>query len=281
MKLLTVIFSLLTAMVLVPTAVSRPSITDPTTRPAFLGKRHSIGQASPVSPQPDQLDTNAKRFANDLPPLPPSKSRRYKASPVRRTGASPVPVPPVTCTSCSGVIEVYNTNTGDRIGYISSNGYYNVLYQVQATLSSALRVHFTIPSGATGTVTDLNIVADNSKLNNAASAPYVGLAAGAYSGLVSNGAEPARMVGTPQLAARSLPVTGTNSWGNYKIESAVWTINLSTWDLTLKWLNPNNSLAPGVPFSSNGAILFGDKGYWVSTNPNLTILGLSFKFALV
>ncbi|KAG9023438.1 hypothetical protein FS837_005813, partial [Tulasnella sp. UAMH 9824] len=66
---------------------------------------------------------------------------------------------------------------------------------MDALHSTTLRVHFTLPAGTTGTVTDINIVAE---LQNAANAPYAGLAAGDFSGTVATVSEPARMVGTAQ-----------------------------------------------------------------------------------
>ncbi|KAG9047334.1 hypothetical protein FS837_002495 [Tulasnella sp. UAMH 9824] len=297
MKLLTVLIPLLTAVVLVPTAVSRPLITDPTSSPALLGEPRSIGQASPSSPQPVQLDTNAKRFAKGLPPLSPSKSRHYKASPVRRTGASPLP--PITY---SGVIKVYNSDNGNPIGYISSAapGYdYSALYQVQTYLdSTALRVHFTVPGGTTGTVTDLNMVTENSKVHNADIANYLGLTAPYDGTIVSGGSVPARMAGTLQTSVGSPPVSGANTWSSdSKVESAVWTVDVSTWSLTLKWINPDGSecfhssprlrqlaereytgLAPGVPFLSSGQMLFGDRGWWASHTIGGPVVGLSFQF---
>lgn len=285
MKLFTLILPLLTAVALVPTVVSRPLNTDSETDPALLGKLRSVGQASHVSPKPVELDTNAKRFARGLPPLPPSKSRRNKGSPVRRTGASPLP--PVTCTSCSGVIRVYNRDTGSPLGYVSkigSGGATAQTYQYQTDQDiNTLRVHFTLPSGTTGTVSNLDIVTDNSILPNANAAKYLGFTMwDDYT--VKDGTGPGFvfMAGTSQTPAGSPPQSGANTWvgSAAKVESAVWTVDVSTWSLKPTWVNPDNSISGGWLFSENEQILYGYPVYRASTDPNWTPVryNLSFKF---
>lgn len=79
-----------------------------------------------------------------------------QGSPVRRTGASPLP-----SITYRGVIAVYNMANGNLLGYISSVGSYGLLYSVQSALdANALRVQFAFPGGMSTTATNVNIVAE-------------------------------------------------------------------------------------------------------------------------
>ncbi|KAG9040431.1 hypothetical protein FS837_000667 [Tulasnella sp. UAMH 9824] len=126
----------------------------------------------------------------------------------------------------------------------------------------------------------------NSNFPNAATAPYLGLVAwGDWTVKSGSGPGFAYMANTIQTSAGSTPVAGQNSWipesaGLAKVESAVWTVDVSTWSLTLKWVNPDGSLSGGLPFTEDNAILFGYRDYKASTDPswNPERINISFKF---
>lgn len=229
----------------------------------------SIIQRTPVS----QPRTNAERFVRGLPPLPPSRSRRYNGTPVRRTGASPVPM--VTYT---GHIELLR-NDNTRLGYIASTSPSLGAYQYQTTFDNqVLQVHFNLPPTSTQG-SQIDIVADNSQVPGASTKPLLGVATASGAILQNGDFALGLLVAIMQTPPGSEPQEGilASDWSG---ESAVWSIDLSSGDLSTQWINPGGTATSTsltwLVSGANTLLQFGDPSAWSQYGLSLTPVKLRF-----
>ncbi|KAJ7168899.1 hypothetical protein C8R46DRAFT_1268525 [Mycena filopes] len=172
------------------------------------------------------LDTNAKRFAAGLPPLPIARRRPTKThTPEKRT---------TSAVSFTGVIAV-KTFSGTTLGYLSSAlnsaGGYTI-----STILQATEVSFTAASSGFTSFIKIKDVS-----NNFPNTPYIG---GVVPSGTSLGTGAARLAGTQATVASTTPLVGGFSTlaSGGDVESAVWSYSVSSKALTLQWYNYDGSI---------------------------------------
>jgi len=197
----------------------------------------------------EKKDTNAKRFADGLPPLQAAgvpvnrhKIKRhpgFKMSP-RQTGGG--------TTEACGIISGYSP-------------YYDRIYTYIAnTLDDDNRFDFTSDSDQALQVCASTITGDITLTNFAQGGEYSTLAAviptgetdlwgvGGIGYLQHSSPSSVAFTASDPTPSGSVPETVPNVYASdAKLETAIWTLNPHTFELTAKWLNPD-----GTPITTYG-----------------------------
>jgi hypothetical protein len=189
-----------------------------TAKPRWNAQRRS-------APGPEILDTNAKRFAAGLPPLPPAK--RWMPT---STGSSPKPS--TSLFPISGVIKVSN-DKHDLLGYLSKdlqNGHF-VLTQ---HLSDADKFSTSVQSF--GKTSRISLLDTNSK-----DGLYLAgiIDQGVY--LSPNSATFAILGDSKKTMPGAPPQSGTSPTIPGLSETSIWTFDQYSHCLDPQWINPDYS----------------------------------------
>lgn len=221
--------------------------------------------------------TNAELLRRGLPLNNPVLRR---GSPVRRSGPSTVPQPPVKITY-AGIIEVHNAANGNLLGYISKNlvnGGAQLGYD--PSVANALLVSFQTDSSGSGTTLDISMTNSNPNW------PLLGLIQGrddstsnfatgsyqyGYLGGVDNpGTQPGDR---PTLIGNSYFIGSPRT-----AETAVWTFNGATGKLTPVWINQDGTTPALQTWTqSTGLYIGGDQGAFVARYP-APATAVTYKF---
>ncbi|KAJ3881636.1 hypothetical protein F5051DRAFT_95635 [Lentinula edodes] len=175
-------------------------------------------------------DTNGYRLARGLPPLPPRDFGRnkpgYEPTPVLRARASPSPS---SVARFSGRLQV-RFNNGSTIGYVQD--------QSGLPVSGGSDLQISITTSSTRKE-QLNIVATTT---NFPSPSFVGASSqGPDNATIGTGSSNFVHVSIVQKTdVLSKPIKSGN--GNTSVESAIWTVDLSTKELTAQYVNQDGSL---------------------------------------
>ncbi|CAE6435749.1 unnamed protein product [Rhizoctonia solani] len=210
-----------------------------------------------LAPAPIEGITNAKRFAQGLPPLRPKRRNpnrgvhhgavharqgtRVASAPRSETSPS---VP--TSTKCN--ILVKNSSTGQELGYISKEwNSYAEYGPLQGSQDDALEVSF---SASPDTPTSqIDLVTTNGK---SAAHPFLGAAVGygADDANIGHGSPNYLfLVGTTQTPAGSTPSTEANnsfsevSGAEAASESAIWSYDPISRAFSIQWVNEDGTSA--------------------------------------
>ncbi|KAH7870632.1 uncharacterized protein C8R40DRAFT_635085 [Lentinula edodes] len=190
----------------------------------FLVPFTVLSNASPTK------DTNGYRLARGLPPLPPRDFGRnkpgYEPTPVLRARASPSPS---SVARFSGRLQV-RFNNGSTIGYVQD--------QSGLPVSGGSDLQISITTSSTRKE-QLNIVATTT---NFPSPSFVGASSqGSGNATIGTGSSNFVHVSIVQKTdVLSKPIKSGN--GNTSVESAIWTVDLSTKELTAQYVNQDGSL---------------------------------------
>ncbi|GAW00439.1 hypothetical protein LENED_001956 [Lentinula edodes] len=190
----------------------------------FLVPFTVLSNASPTK------DTNGYRLARGLPPLPPRDFGRnkpgYEPTPVLRARASPSPS---SVARFSGRLQV-RFNNGSTIGYVQD--------QSGLPVSGGSDLQISITTSSTRKE-QLNIVATTT---NFPSPSFVGASSQGFgNATIGTGSSNFVHVSIVQKTdVLSKPIKSGN--GNTSVESAIWTVDLSTKELTAQYVNQDGSL---------------------------------------
>jgi len=173
-------------------------------------------------------ETNAKRLARGLPPLPPAKRASGTDTAKRSTTSQTV--------SKHGNIKATDTD-GNTVGYLALTGTFNNLwYHVVSTADTSATFNTVVYSSGITTGASLQDPRPNMYL--------AGLNHPGVELLPSN--KDSAIVGfSPLTSFGSVPqTTGQPSIAGDEYESAIWTIDASTWAISPTWVNQDNSSPP-------------------------------------
>lgn len=197
----------------------------------------------------------APPIPNGLPLLSPQAyRRRTKADTTRRTASSHLPLVNTKCN-----VLVKNTSNGTTIGFISPTwnvwGEYGI---VQPDAAGALEVSFSYSPESSDSLAQLDILATNGP---GASYPFFGATVGYTStsdDLAVGSYNYAYITGTTQIPAGPPEGADNNSFGGTTgipkaAESAIWTYNPKTQDITAQWINTDGSAPATHLVYANGA----------------------------
>ncbi|KAH7338105.1 hypothetical protein B0J17DRAFT_660803 [Rhizoctonia solani] len=210
-----------------------------------------------LPPAPIEPLTNAKRFAQGLPPLYPKRrnpNRGFHHGAVHARQGTRVASAPRAETSPSVPssnkcnILVKNSSTGQELGFISKEwNNYAEYGPLQSDQDGALEVSF---SASPDTRTNqIDMITTNGM---SAAHPFLGAAVGYGSDDENIGAENANylfLVGTTQTPAGSPPSTDANnsfsevSGTEAASESAIWSYDPTSRALIIQWVNSDGSSA--------------------------------------
>ncbi|CAE6426589.1 unnamed protein product [Rhizoctonia solani] len=205
-----------------------------------------------LTPVSTETVTNAKRFAQGLPPLIPKRRNRgthgsaIHAKKGTRVASAPraetSSVPPTT-SKCN--ILVKDSSTGQELGYVSKEWNSFAEYgPLQSSQINALEVSFTSSAGA---ASQLDLVTTNGK---SAAHPFLGAAVGYGSDSEDIGPDSTNylfLVGTTQTPTGSLPSTEANnsfsevSGAEAASESGIWSYDSASRVFTAWWINSDGS----------------------------------------
>lgn len=224
----------------------------------------------PIGP----LDTNAKRLAAHLPPLPVARKRASRTDTAKRTS------PSLSTVSYSGVISVKNLG-GSTLGYIatvpnSAGGY---------TMSNILGAStFTFNALASGSTSNL-LLYDST--NNYANTPYLGGVVTSSTNLESGSSNAAFLAATQATPAGSAPVSTnyqTTTIVGGSAESAIWTYDETANLFTAQWENFDGTAidasvvynpGTGLQAKTGALVLVGDATAYLTSYPNAKVVTLS------
>jgi len=193
-----------------------------------------------------ERETNAKRMAAGLPPLPPrSQRRQFSAADLEpRKVKSPEPSA-IPTKKFKGYIQITNTKTGDFIGWVGSTPTLFGELGPVPDLSDALEV------SAGGLKLGLNGPLEIKQTNGASPYGYIGGIVGFAD--TNNALKPGSFnylyIGfVDETAPFATPAPGPNSFSDATgipedSESAIWIIETETGQLTAEWINPDGSIA--------------------------------------
>ncbi|KAJ3763792.1 hypothetical protein EV360DRAFT_77997 [Lentinula raphanica] len=187
-----------------------------------------------ASASPTNLNTNGYRLARGLPPLPPRDFGQRKPgqdpTPVLRARASPSPSSVVRYT---GRLQVRSENRS-TIGYVQDKS------GLPVSTGSDLVVSVT---ASLTRKEQLNILATPQTTTALPSPFYIGASTQSSSENATIGtgvATTLQLTNVTKTDALSKPVKSDNV--DALVESAIWTINSSTKELTAQYVNPDGSL---------------------------------------
>jgi len=258
--------------------------------PNFV-ERKNLGNANPVGRKATAaLDTNAKRLAVGLPPLP---ARRLwsRTDAAKRGNTSPLPSVPY-----KGKASIIATN-GTFIGFVSKVLSSYGTYVADSHEANAALISFTASSS--GKSPGLLLKDETSVIP---SAPYLGAVVqhgftlAPRHGWKRAGTQPAALVvGTggsaPETPPHSItstfnatggPVAGpTQTNNNYDGESGIWTYDAQSKQWTAIWTNPDSSSVPTAeyynPDTPPGIALVSDVTAYTAANPHAFPITLNFS----
>ncbi|KXN87410.1 hypothetical protein AN958_08841 [Leucoagaricus sp. SymC.cos] len=214
-----------------------------------------IGVVSALPTPSLTYETNASRMARGLPPNPPVHFARGATNVWAAKRWSPSPSPSPSPSSCyTGKIEVKYDSDGHSAGFVRNweNGGVNGLNFSGAPLE--------VKVCKAGAQTDLyNIVATNAVFP---SPHYVGATSGTVAGSLTTGDRSSvSFSNVPRTTPNGRPALVN---GNY-YESAIWTFDTSTKELTPQWINPDGSRPNTViayDIRANELFFVGDISQW-------------------
>ncbi|EDR05219.1 uncharacterized protein LACBIDRAFT_329886 [Laccaria bicolor S238N-H82] len=207
---------------------------------------NAVQPPAPTPSVPSPLDalTNAERLVRGMPLKAPVRRR---SDFVRRSTPSSVPVIQVVKTVTKrGVIEVKNS-TGDCLGYISKNSLSKAQLQYESAIENATTVTFPIQESSISASQVRITMEDSDEIGF----PLLGLVQGANDTSVDIGSESynqdlARGISSRFVTAvaGAVPANISNAYTNVTTlvraaESDVWTIDLTTGNLSPQWINSN------------------------------------------
>ncbi|QRV93368.1 hypothetical protein RhiJN_21386 [Ceratobasidium sp. AG-Ba] len=271
-------FALLTAASALaqPVAEGLLKLNPDTPLPGFTFGTPAAAPATPL--------TNGKRFEQGLPPLKP-RVRRHRGgphkgylpgTPVRSAPrAETSPIPPTT-TNC--VILATYTN-GTQYGYVVPKfNAFGEYYQFQPTPDGALSVSFPFSPDSPS---ELSLTVTNYK--DTETWPFFGGIAGYASSNDNFGRESynyAYLGGTTSTEAGSPAKQGPNSFTaasgiNKDIETAIWSYDPATTNLTPQWINQDGTApATTVAYVQGVLTITGDTNALATTFGSVTPLNL-------
>ncbi|KAJ7869164.1 hypothetical protein B0H14DRAFT_3440867 [Mycena olivaceomarginata] len=228
---------------------------------------YNLEQAAAVSRQ--LPSTNAGRLARGLRLLPPKRRSGGAALPRRSASA------PVTLT---GNIKVLDTD-GNSLGRVYQNPN-NLNHFGVSTTANPITFHFTLDPTA-GSTSQLSIYADSTSYAN--TWPLMG----AIDGVVNDGNDLksgsynfAYVQSTTATPAESGPASVSNSYPTSEpAESAIWTYNAVTQEITAQWVNSNGDKpATAISFvaGSDALVITGDYGSFSSSFSSTQLVRLMF-----
>ncbi|KAF5331402.1 hypothetical protein D9611_011824 [Ephemerocybe angulata] len=212
-------------------------------------RTQGIARRAPTSAS--GYETNAKRFAAGLPPLPPK--RRFTPSRVGVAARAPSAVP------FSGFLRIDDFETGSNIGWVSKTLLGGQIRSTPGGGQNRLPISFNFVSS--GTPFDMPI-SDGDDFH------YLGAAGGSLTGPSTTNVNP--VVRTNSIPAGSGPMnvgnSGADSGGPGASESVIWKYNPSGSEFTSEWVNPDFILIATYFYLSNGP---GNRFLYISSNPDL------------
>ncbi|KAI5359505.1 putative PAN/Apple domain-containing protein [Septoria linicola] len=118
--------------------------------------------------------------------------------------------------------------------------------------TNALLVKITVPQGGSVTQTRLNLIGENSATNQdlTALALVRNTAPGQANQLFLGAAFP----GAPPADGTDNSLKRANTAGSYVAQSAIWTVNLQTFETSAQWINDDGSATPLTLLTDNGAL---------------------------
>ncbi|KAJ6608607.1 hypothetical protein B0H10DRAFT_2226678 [Mycena sp. CBHHK59/15] len=213
--------------------------------------------------------TNGERLARHLPLKPPTR---------RSSGRRAVPSSSTATPMKRGYIQVLsvdaNGNPAGVLGYVSKNTYIKAQYVLQPSLDGALLV------GQSG---DHDLLTLNSDTPSPA---FLGLAQGredTSSVLAKGSFNYLSLASTEQTPPNATPQAVGSSYntvygGSRTAESAVFTLDSTTNALVVRWINPNGSAAPTIPFTQGSAIYFSGDPDAFRQKFSAPVQSIAFKF---
>ncbi|TFK54754.1 hypothetical protein OE88DRAFT_1653236 [Heliocybe sulcata] len=175
-------------------------------------------------------ETNAARLARGLTPSPPKSL--FSPSRVRRN--TPSAVPPTTFT---GVIAIYQSST--LVGYLASSS--NIMARSGATLFQY--------TTTTSTSTSIVMATDPTKYLSVGQ-PVSGTGSG---NMGSSSDAYGRVVTTTTSTALNAPPAAA---GDNKYETTIFSIDPTSSQVSIQWVNPSGERLLLTPFNYGGAYLF-------------------------
>lgn len=227
--------------------------------------------------------TNAALLRRGLPLKNPVMRR---GTPIRRTdpsgvpdpGREPGPDPEPTKIRHRGIIQLKNLD-GSVLGYVASSAASTGQYIYQSDTTNALVVNFETDS--TGSGSQLNVVPENSSLKNFGFSGLVQGRDSTDSSLSPGSFNYGYLASTDETAPGSPPTNVDNSYNvgpPRTAESAVWTFDSATGNLTPVWVNPDGSI-PAIEYfvQSTGIYIGGNADAFHSRYPAPVTL-ITFEF---
>lgn len=161
-----------------------------------------------------------------------------------------------------GVIEVKNS-TGDCLGYISKTSLSKAQLQYESAIENATTVTFPIQESSISASQVRITMEDSDEIGF----PLLGLVQGANDTSVDIGSESYNFfyltgIAQPGSVAGAVPANISNAYTNVTTlvraaESDVWTIDLTTGNLSPQWINSNGSAPTTVLFAQSSALYAG------------------------
>ncbi|KAF8324545.1 uncharacterized protein EI90DRAFT_3075014 [Cantharellus anzutake] len=197
---------------------------------AFPAHRRELRRLAPQLRDPVHGETNAKRFANGLPPLPPAWRRNIRAS---RTDAAKRAQGSGT-TTWSGRIKVTGASGGGALGYLTLTSAQD-RYIVGKASSADTFTATLFQSGITQSVSFKDTNAPSSH-------PYLAGLVSPGSPLRTTNQNFATLGDSVQTSPNSTPQSGGGvSIAGDEYETAIWDYDASSQNIAPKWVNHDSS----------------------------------------
>jgi len=225
------------------------------------------------------LDTNSKRLAHGLGPLPPRSlaAKKSHLSKARSNGPKRSTPSGTACTPRVGNVQIVDATSGAPMGYMANDVNEFGEYVLATEAATPLEINFKQCQSDPFEIVQMNTCGCMPYKNIGAIQGYsstsVDLAVGSYNYVVIGGVTATGSASVPSTVANSFTYT-TNT--QKMAESEVWILDASL-NLSLQWVNSDSSVPP-TQWALIGGILVGfvDIDVMTKTFGPLTLVKLVF-----